>query len=740
MQRKYLSSLLQILVGCFLTAAVSTDAFAQQDTTSLKDIFSQFSLKNLMDVRIVTVSKKEEPVFEAPLSSTVLTAEEIKNAGATSIMEALRLVPGVIVREQTPGNYDIHIRGFDAVNPYQPQFTRFNTITLVMINNRIVYNPLFGGTLWDLLPVSIDDVEKIEVVRGPASALYGPNAAAGVINIITKKPNLDAGWHGSTYSQVGTYHSYLLNAAANYASEDKKWGVRVSGYHDYRRRHYVDYYTFPDVYAALNGDENYFRSAYRSTPYLGSDGQPNSNASTLFPDLDKSMDRYSLHADATYKDGALDLNFSSGFTRSWVQRPYLAPSSYMLTTEENENEYVHIYGTFENLTFSADYSSLRNNTLGALDYSLHSWNATVDYNLILSESASFKPGAAIQRYTAISNQSSAYVSYSPIVDLEDFEDGDGSEASNTFFSVFGRFDYSYKRFRFVAGLRADKYEYPDRIFVSSQLLTTVMPSNDVLLRASYGRSGRAPFATSLFANLNPTETIGAQLISNPDKKELLTVDVFEIGSRIKLSDKWLLDAEVFYALADDFESVAVNAFVDLTEEGEVKDIVPQFEYINGSYNAKQYGGTITLKYIPNETIQLSGFVTVQETRVDNYDYQNGFFENAILPASTTDSSFVVQATPTFYGGMNMTFKPVKKWQLNLNGYFYDSQVFTIAEASLKTFKIKGNFLLNTVVSYELTDKVKLFVNARNLIGGNKRQYAMSDRIKMTMLGGVSAQF
>src|ERR1700730_6894059 len=108
-------------------------------------------------------------------------------------MEAMRLVPGVIVREQANGIYDIHLRGMDNQPPNGAFDEASNTSTLVMIDNRPIYNYLMGGTFWENLPVDMNDVKKIEVIRGPAAALYGPNAVSGVINIITRqveKPGL----------------------------------------------------------------------------------------------------------------------------------------------------------------------------------------------------------------------------------------------------------------------------------------------------------------------------------------------------------------------------------------------------------------------------------------------------------------------------------------------------------------------------------------------------------------------
>ncbi|MGC3978729.1 MAG: Plug domain-containing protein [Paludibacteraceae bacterium] len=89
------------------------------------------------------------------------------------------MVPGLIVREKTNGNYDVHIRGNDNMPPKGMFIYSENSISLVMIDGRPVYNYSFGGTFWEALPVDLVDVERIEIIRGPSSALYGPNADFG---------------------------------------------------------------------------------------------------------------------------------------------------------------------------------------------------------------------------------------------------------------------------------------------------------------------------------------------------------------------------------------------------------------------------------------------------------------------------------------------------------------------------------------------------------------------------------
>ncbi len=711
-----------------------SNASAQENDQSLKDIFSEFSLKSLLDVRIVTVSKKEETVFEAPLSSTVLTEAEIKKAGATSIMEALRLIPGVIVREQTPGNYDIHIRGLDGLDPYSLGIQKLNTTTLVMINNRIVYNDVFGGTLWDVLSIGIDDVQKIEVVRGPAAALYGPNAATGVINIITKSPNEQAGWTASSYAQYGNHTTALANASVSYATDDKKYAFRLSTNVDKRDRHQVDYFLLPDPEGAFSGDPGFFKGGYIPDPTIISNGSNNPIAEKQFPDWTLATERLGLNSHLSYNTKDIELDFMGGYASSSHQRVYFMNHFFTLSTEENESGYGYLNGRWNNFSFSTDYSDTRNHTLQAFDFSFRTFNTSLEYNFPINEFFSIKPGVAFH-WTEFESRDSSLIftdqSYtSTQIDELDAINGQGSKESNYFTSLFIRGDYYYKRARFIGALRLEKYNLPDKYLFSPQIISTLQPTDDFILRASYGRSSRSPYAADLFTHFKANGvSLLAYLVSPEEESEdLLTIDVYEIGLRYKLTKDLSVDLELFYMYAENFD--------DITTGG----LPPKafFAYEISTLTAKNYGATLSLTYVPNPKLRLNGFVTVQETNVDDYNFNPdvvyGFVED--LDAPIKDSSFTNKNTPTFFGGVNISYTPVSKLMINLNGYFYTEQTRTLAGIAPATEKVQGNLLLNTVVRYSLFDNLSIFMNARNLVGANKRQYGMTDRIKFSILGGI----
>jgi iron complex outermembrane receptor protein len=137
----------------------------------------ELSLEQLSDVVITSVSKREEALASAAASVYVITGEDIRRSGATTLPEALRLAPNLQVARADANQYAITARGFNN--------TLANRL-LVLIDGRIVYSPLFSGVFWEVQDVVLEDVQRIEVISGPGGTLWGQNAVNGVINVITK--------------------------------------------------------------------------------------------------------------------------------------------------------------------------------------------------------------------------------------------------------------------------------------------------------------------------------------------------------------------------------------------------------------------------------------------------------------------------------------------------------------------------------------------------------------------------
>ncbi len=168
-----------VMLYCAL-AFPAAAALAQEppkDQKSPKDL-ADLSIEDLMKIEITSVNRKERSLIDAPAAVTVIRGEDLRRMGVRSIAEAFRMVPGMQVARIDANKWAVSTRGFND---------RFANKLQVLRDNRILYSPLFSGVFWERLDPMIEDIERIEVIRGPGAAAWGSNAVNGVINIITKK-------------------------------------------------------------------------------------------------------------------------------------------------------------------------------------------------------------------------------------------------------------------------------------------------------------------------------------------------------------------------------------------------------------------------------------------------------------------------------------------------------------------------------------------------------------------------
>ena len=152
---------------------------------------------DIFEEQVVTASARSSSETRAPASLTIIGEDEIRMSGAATIPEILRRVPGIDMAEMNPSDSNVSIRGFNR---------RVANKVLVLVDGRSVYQDFLGGTFWPLVDVAVPDIARIEVVRGPGSALYGANAFAGVVNIITRTGEEAAGVRA--YAQAGNHNTF----------------------------------------------------------------------------------------------------------------------------------------------------------------------------------------------------------------------------------------------------------------------------------------------------------------------------------------------------------------------------------------------------------------------------------------------------------------------------------------------------------------------------------------------------
>jgi len=198
---------------CGIVLGVGLPASAQ----SLRDL-QAMSISDLANIDVTSVSKRREPVSDAPAAVFVITHDEILRSGAVSIPEILRLAPNLQVARISASSYAITARGFNG--------NAANKL-LVLIDGRSVYTPLFGGVLWDEQDVPVENIKRIEVISGPGATMWGANAVNGVINIITMKAADTQG--GVIDLTVGNRESHATLQYGGNIGSDLAYRLHLSG-------------------------------------------------------------------------------------------------------------------------------------------------------------------------------------------------------------------------------------------------------------------------------------------------------------------------------------------------------------------------------------------------------------------------------------------------------------------------------------------------------------------------------
>ena len=182
-----------VVLCCLATAVTPPPCVAQRKNPDL----TTASLEELTQIHISVSSfaRKDEDLWTTPAAVFVITKEDIARSSASSIPELLRMVPGLQVAQIDASNWAVSARGFNSA---------FADKLLVLVDGRTVFSEEFSGVPWDQIDLPLENIERIEVIRGPGAAVWGTNAVNGIINIITKKARNTTGlWMSDSLSRIG---------------------------------------------------------------------------------------------------------------------------------------------------------------------------------------------------------------------------------------------------------------------------------------------------------------------------------------------------------------------------------------------------------------------------------------------------------------------------------------------------------------------------------------------------------
>jgi iron complex outermembrane receptor protein len=344
-------------------ASIATSTYSQADEASQNQL-KQLSLEQLGSIEVTTKSKSPEEVRNTAAAIYVITQEEIRRSGATSIPEALRLAPGVEVARIDGNKWSIGIRGFGS---------RLARSVLVLIDGRSVYTTLLAGTYWEVQDTLMEDIDRIEVIRGPGGTVWGPNAVNGVINVITKS-SMET--QGSLVSTGGGNIEQGFVSARFGGSNTKGFSYRVYGKEFNRSSEYTpDRENYDRWYAAQGGFRTDWKKNDRDSVTLQGDiYDERAGEQVQLVNYTSPFSRIVDH-DAVLSGG----NILGRFTRSFREGEDIQLQFYYDRTNRYESNFGDLRNTFDIDYLQRSYLGLRNHLtwgLGARASQGHELNPT----------------------------------------------------------------------------------------------------------------------------------------------------------------------------------------------------------------------------------------------------------------------------------------------------------------------------------------------------------------------------
>ncbi len=562
------------------------------ETIGVSSVDELFAL--IMNKNVSSASKKEEDSFTSPLTTSVITQEEMRTFGCLTVEDAFRMIPGAIVTQKTNGVYDIQIRGLNNIPDGNSLIYTENSNVLLMVDGRVIHNYAIGTMIMENMPISIADVDRIEVVRGACSALYGVNAVNGVINIITRRPSDSKSTvRGSV--QFGNQGTYVADAAFSKAvNSSVAIGASVNFQHRERSTNGLysvpndNYYVVSDE-SLLSGEYNLVNGSLPSSvtgatkvngsQLLSLSDFDNLYELTLSNSLNGSyeftravpveygkMSKLFRHPEVSRQNvgfnGYVDIKpspdvtilLSGGYSQSSAMSTTILSAPYSFNVREFKKAYVNADAHVHDLHVQANYYA------GPEDYAVgrpglkvksRQVFANADYDLYFGN-LNIRPGVYFQ-YMHSEDYKPTYDYGNGEVPMSGFLN---DEAELHSFAPSLRLDYSVDGWRFILAGRGDKTNVPDKWNLSYQAVVSYQFNEKNFIRLNYGRGVRSANMLNAMSSYSWARTGMAspsviEFKGNEDA-DLVSIDNFEIGYRWRPSSRLLLDAEVFYSMSDNY--------------------------------------------------------------------------------------------------------------------------------------------------------------------------------------------
>ncbi|HSO31041.1 MAG TPA: porin family protein [Labilithrix sp.] len=655
---------------------------------------------------IVTASKGTQSPIDAPSSTSIITEQDIRLSGITKIPELLRRLAGVDIMEVTGGQTEVSIRGFNQ---------RLSNKTLVLVDGRSVYVDLLGATLWQALSIGVEDLARIEVVRGPGSALYGADAFNGVINLITKKPGEGKNGIVGGYGTQGATHGSLWASG-----RENEFAWRLAAGYDYLPR--------------------------------WSREVPNGRADirTGIGDQVESARTVRIDARGTRQIGKIGtFGVGAGLAQGSLEVLGIGPLNDIVLPRFVSTD-VTTYFNAEHLDVRVFWNRLRaDNSLNVNYLGQSVLPARAEENIIDSEVV-YKVKSEITKDLANDLRIGGAYRYKDVnwtyLDQRRVE------------HHYGLFVHDELKvgsmFAFVADYRVDWVPYLERFQQSPRGAVLLHPSKQSTIRGSVATAFRKPtFLESYLALPIQLPVTGTTQISEgvrrEDKSFILQAErVFsaELGYLNQESEYFVVDATVFYNKVSNLIQLSANRPVtvgDFAAAGGQNPATALYPVgLGGWENQCQaynvYGGEAGLRTFPIEGLDLYGNYTLNAVQQDNSGCTAEELSRIVADQRTSmhkvNAGVQLRTKPGIDGSVDFHYVAPQVWAEQVTN-------FVRQQIEQQQFKVSDYTLLDARLGYRfLGNQAELAANAFNLLDIRHREHPFGQLVGRRLMATATFRF
>lgn len=647
------------------------------------------------DVRVYSASKKVEKKEDAMWSVSLITKEQIQNAGVIHIAEALRLLPNVLVRQKGNGQYDVRLKGF-AFLLQEGFLQEAGESNLLLLLDNIPLNQYFNGEVhWDAIPVGIHDIDKIEVMTAPLGTLYGQNALTGIVHIFSKQVRAE-GLQAQANVQRGNNSTYFGNVALQYGLGEKL-SFRLSANHLSSRRFQDNYFILPLGRETISDSLLFYQANAKETSIYTTLANENYNINASVH-YQPSQESYFQATVATQNTFSQDINMEVG--------------AFAQTIKRLRQHYLFLNGKMKKIAFQLNYQTGEQNlALGYNGYQFNTsqLNANVEYPLRANK-ISFIPSLHLN--------GASYNEKKPDISNINYSESLVGRATlvNTGLAVRSEIPVQ-DNWKIFGAVRYDMFSAPTKAIFNITLATSVKIDKKNTLRIGYTTANKAPNAyhnyfssQQLVNSLQVPLSITSRNYQPNAALNLMVSKNAEVSWLWQYSDKLELNTQFFYT------NVSQAITPSLQNQGEGKII----SFTNIDQVISQVGINFSAK-AQVKKFQISMFATLQNIS-SNYVF-----------------SPLLANVPSIFGGFVVNYSSLlNKLNFNVSGYGFKGYDFSIRQNYQET--IGTQFVLNAKLSYRFWKEQTLFVNIRNLKPSLTKEYIMGEDILPLYLVGITINY